>query len=78
MYNRTKSEQILIENLAQSGLKPDQPRSKTGKPHKLCSGTQDIISNGIYTEICDTPGCPRRCGGQGHSVMTHFKEFNNF
>jgi len=28
-------------------------------------GTQDIISNGIYTEICDTPGCPRRCGGQG-------------
>jgi len=28
-------------------------------------GAQDIISNGQFTEICDTAGCPRRCGGQG-------------
>jgi len=28
-------------------------------------GAQDIISNGKYTEICDTAGSPRRCGGQG-------------
>lgn len=28
-------------------------------------GTQDIISNGRYIEVCDAIGAPRRCGGQG-------------
>lgn len=28
-------------------------------------GSQDVISNGKYTEHCIDDGCPRRCGGQG-------------
>ncbi|GFS96721.1 ATP-dependent [Nephila pilipes] len=28
-------------------------------------GVLDIISNGIYTVVCDEPGSARRCGGQG-------------
>jgi NAD(P)H-hydrate repair Nnr-like enzyme with NAD(P)H-hydrate dehydratase domain len=31
----------------------------------LTIGTNDIISNGLYTETCDAIGSPRRCGGQG-------------
>jgi len=28
-------------------------------------GSNDVISNGKFTEHCTEDGCPRRCGGQG-------------
>lgn len=42
----------------------------------IAKGREDIISDGSTVAVCDIPGSPRRCGGQGDVLSGTLGVFN--